>query len=103
VKFTVLDNAIAGDFEEHLEVPSELTDSVKSSITTNGEHTENEMPSSLNIGARHSHFLGQYTQLLQDKMKQDPEYIAVSRSYDPLPLYRLIENTPRSCRSCRIV
>jgi hypothetical protein len=35
----------------------------------------------------------QCTQLLQDKMKQDPDWITVSTSYDPLTLYRLIERT----------
>ena len=37
--------------------------------------------------------LGQCTQLLQDKMKQHTEWNVVSTSYDPLALYRLIENT----------
>jgi hypothetical protein len=36
---------------------------------------------------------GQCTQLLQDKMKQDAEWTNVSTSYDPLPLYRLIDIT----------
>jgi hypothetical protein len=36
---------------------------------------------------------GQCTQLLQDKMKQDPDWITVSISYDNLTLYRLIERT----------
>ena len=37
--------------------------------------------------------LGQCTQLLQDKMKQDADWATVSASYDPLQLYRLIEKT----------
>ena len=43
-------------------------------------------------------FLGQrnlvdefFSQLLQDKMKQDASWTTVSTSYDPLELYRLIE------------
>ncbi len=35
--------------------------------------------------------VGQCTQLLQDKLKQDPTWAAVSRSYDPLALYTIIE------------
>ena len=37
--------------------------------------------------------LGQCTQLLQDKMKQDTEWNVVSTSYEPLTFYRLIEKT----------
>ena len=37
--------------------------------------------------------LGQCTQLLQDKMKQDTEWNVVRTSYEPLSLYRLIEKT----------
>jgi hypothetical protein len=36
---------------------------------------------------------GKCTQLLQDKMKQDTEWTNVSKSYDPLTLYILIERT----------
>jgi hypothetical protein len=36
---------------------------------------------------------GQCNQLLQEKMKQDKDWNTVSISYDPLPLYRLIEMT----------
>ena len=35
---------------------------------------------------------GQCTQLLQDKMKQEKNWIAVSASYKPLDLYKLIES-----------
>ena len=35
---------------------------------------------------------GQCTQLLQDKMKQEKNWIAASASYKPLDLYKLIEN-----------
>jgi hypothetical protein len=35
--------------------------------------------------------LGQCTQLLQDKMKQDASWTTVSASYNPLELYRQIE------------
>jgi hypothetical protein len=42
-------------------------------------------------GQAYSLILGQCTQLLQDKMKQDASWTTVSASYDPLKLYRLIE------------
>jgi hypothetical protein len=42
-------------------------------------------------GQAYSLILGQCTQLLQDKMKQDVSWTTVSASYDPLELYRLIE------------
>jgi hypothetical protein len=35
--------------------------------------------------------LGQCTQLLQDKLKQESSWSAVSKLYDPLDLYGLIE------------
>ncbi len=35
--------------------------------------------------------IGQCTQILQDKMKQDKQWSAVSASYNPLDLYKLIE------------
>jgi hypothetical protein len=35
--------------------------------------------------------MGQCTQLLQDKLKQDPTWSAVSISYDPLTLYAIIK------------
>jgi hypothetical protein len=42
-------------------------------------------------GQAYSLILGQCTQLLQDKMKQDASWTTVSASYDPLKLYRLFE------------
>jgi hypothetical protein len=36
--------------------------------------------------------LGQCTQLLQDKMKQEKAWAQVSVSYKPLDLYKLIES-----------
>jgi hypothetical protein len=42
-------------------------------------------------GQAYSLILGQCTQLLQNKMKQDASWTTVSASYDPLELYRLIQ------------
>ena len=40
-----------------------------------------------------SFIFGKFTQLPQDKAKQDIEWTVVSTSYDPLTLYQLIEKT----------
>ena len=37
--------------------------------------------------------LGQYTQMLQDKIKQDTDWVVMSTLYNALTLYRLIEKT----------
>ncbi len=42
-------------------------------------------------GIVYSLIIGQCTQILQDKMKQDKQWSAVSASYKPLNLYKLIE------------
>jgi hypothetical protein len=42
-------------------------------------------------GQAFSFILGQCTQLLQDRMKQDTDWNMTSTSYNPLELYRLIE------------
>jgi hypothetical protein len=42
-------------------------------------------------GQAYSLILGQCTQLLQDKMKQDASWTTVSMSHDPLKLYKVIE------------
>jgi hypothetical protein len=43
-------------------------------------------------GQVHLLILGQCTQLLQDKMKQEKVWAQVSVSYKPLDLYKLIES-----------
>jgi hypothetical protein len=44
-------------------------------------------------GQAFSLILGQSTQLLQDRRKQDTDWYAASTSYNPLELYRLIKKT----------
>jgi hypothetical protein len=44
-------------------------------------------------GQTYSLILGHCSQLLKDKMKEDTDWTAVSVSYDPLILYRLIEKS----------
>jgi hypothetical protein len=42
-------------------------------------------------GQAFSLILGQCTQLLQDRIKQDTDWNMASRSYDPLDMYQLIK------------
>jgi hypothetical protein len=95
MKLAVLQNEIAlGQYEMNQEVPIKLTDSEKTQYN-NAWRTYRERNSNLekHRGQAFSLVLGQCTQLLQDKMKQDPDWMATSMSYNPLALYRLIEKT----------
>jgi hypothetical protein len=56
LKLAIHDNAIAeGDFEQKVEVPIKLTDSEKTQHNNEWRTYVNDMPSSLNIEARHFH------------------------------------------------
>jgi hypothetical protein len=95
MKLAALNNEIVmADFQQSLDVPIELTDLEKTQHN-NEWRTYRERSAQLvkNRGQAFSLILGQCTQLLQDKMKQDTDWITVSTSYDPLTLYRLIEKT----------
>jgi hypothetical protein len=96
MKLAILNNAIAeGDFQLTVDVPIEMTDSEKTQHS-NKWQTYRERNAQLlkHRGQAFSLLLGQCTQLLQDRMKQGTDWIAVSTSYDPpLTLYRLIEKT----------
>ena len=95
MKLAILENEIAqGEFDSTSEVPIELTDSEKTQ-NSNEWRTYRERNASLlkHRGQTFSLILGQCTQLLQDKLKQDAAWNAVSVSYDPLTLYRLIQRT----------
>jgi hypothetical protein len=95
MKLAILNNAIAeGDFQQTLEVPIELTDSEKTQYNNEWRtYRERNAQLTKHRGQAFSLILGQCTQLLQDKMKQDTDFTTVSTSYDPLLLYRLIEKT----------
>ena len=56
-------------------------------------YRERQQQLSRHRGKAFSLILGQCTQLLQDRMKQDTDWDTVSKSYDPLNLYHLIEKT----------
>jgi hypothetical protein len=93
MKLAILQNEIAqGEFAENVEVPVKLTDSENTQFSSEWR-TYRERNANLvkHKGQAFSFIQGQCTQHLQNKMKQDPDEITVSTSYDPLPLYRLIE------------
>jgi hypothetical protein len=95
MKLAILNNAIAeGAFQQNEEVPIEMLDSEKTQYS-NEWRSYRERNSQLlkHRGQAFSLILGQSTQLLQDKMKQDINWTAVSTSYDPLTLYQLIKKT----------
>ena len=93
MKLAVLQNEMAqAEFEAAVAVPIDLTNSEKTQWS-NDWRTYHERNSQLvkNQGQAFSLIMGQCTQLLQDKMKQDADWEAISMSYNPLLLYHLIE------------
>jgi hypothetical protein len=95
MELATLQNEIAnGDLELNEPVPIQLTDSEKTQ-NINAWRTYQERTSSLakHQGQTCSLILGQCSQLLKDKTKQDFDWTTVSVSYDPLILYRLIEKS----------
>jgi hypothetical protein len=95
MKLAILNNAIAeGEFEQNMEVPIDMSDSEKTQYSNEWRsYRERSTQLTKHRGQAFSLILGQCTQLLQDKMKQDTDWTSVSTSYDPLILYRLIEKT----------
>jgi hypothetical protein len=95
MRLAVLENEIANSmFESSEPVSMHLTDSEKTQ-NNNEWRTYRERNASLqkHRGQTYSLILGQCSQLLKDRMKQDVDWTVVSVSYDPLTLYRLIEKT----------
>ena len=88
-----LNNDIAlADFEAAQDVPIELNDQERIDYSNECQnHSRRISTLETHREQAYSLILGQCTQLLQDKMKQDAAWITVSTSYDPLELYRLIE------------
>jgi hypothetical protein len=95
MKLAILNNAIAeGAFQQNEEVLIEMSDSEK--MQYSNEWRSYRARNSQLLKHRVQTFsliLGQCTQLLQDKMKQDVDWTTVSTSYDPLTLYQLIKMT----------
>jgi hypothetical protein len=78
----------------------ELTDEVEMKLTkdekishSNAWRTHRETTESLkkSRGKVYSLLIGQCTQVLINKMKQDTEWVAISKAFDPILLYKLIE------------
>jgi hypothetical protein len=93
MKLAILQNEIAeGNFQQHAEVPIELNDSEKTQYNNDWRtYRERNVLLPKHRGQAFFLILGQCTQLLQDRMKQNIDYKTVSTSYDPLLLYRLLK------------
>jgi hypothetical protein len=94
----VLKNQLASDaYDALIEVPIDLTDTEKTHYSNEWRTFRDRNAALLkHRGQAYSLLLGQCTQLLQDKLKQETEWTTVSTGYDPLSLYRLIEKTTLS-------
>ena len=92
-KLAVVENEIAqGDLDAMSPVSMVLTDADKTA-NSNAWQSYREINANLlkHRGQAYSLILVQCTQLLHDKLKQEPIWAVVSVSYNPLQLYRLIE------------
>jgi hypothetical protein len=80
------------DFEAAQDVPIKLNDQEQIDYSNERQnHSRRISTLETHRGQAYSLILGQCTQLLQDKMKQDASWTTVSAYYDPLELYRLIK------------
>jgi hypothetical protein len=95
MELAIIQNEIdQGKLAANIEVPVKLNNSEKTQFS-NYWCTFRERNANLikHRGQAFSLIQGQCTQLLQDKMEQDTDWNIVSKSYDPLTLYQLIERT----------
>ena len=82
------------EYEMTLDVPIEMTDAEKTANRHEWKSFEERKERLTNHrGQAYAIIIGQCTQLLQDKMKQDSDWTTVSTSFNPLALYSLIEKT----------
>ena len=89
-----LENEIADlKFEAKQDVPHKLS-SEEAAVYYNQNKTQSLREATLekHHGQVYALIYGQCTQLLQDKMKKEKNWAAVSASYKPLELYKLIES-----------
>jgi hypothetical protein len=95
MQFAILDNEIGeGNYKQNNEVPIEMSDSEETQYSNDWRtYRERNALLTKHRGQAFSLTLGQCTQLLQDRMKQDTNWNVASMSYNPLELYRLIEKT----------
>jgi LPS O-antigen subunit length determinant protein (WzzB/FepE family) len=79
-------------YHQGQEVPYNLTDSEKLKYSNKSKmHSHRVATLEKHQGNVYALIYGQCTQILQDKMKQDKNWVTVSVSYKPLELYKLIE------------
>jgi hypothetical protein len=95
MQLAILDNEIAeGNYKQNNEVPIEMLGSEKMQYSNDWRtYQERNALLTKHRGQAFSLVLGQCTQLLQDRMKQDTDWNRASTSYTPLELYQLIEKT----------
>jgi hypothetical protein len=93
LKIARLVNEIADlEYESQQPVPYKLTAEEEALYYNEGKaHSARVATLELHRGKAFSLIMGQCTQLLLDKMKQEKTWDVVSASYDPLELYKLIE------------
>jgi len=86
------DQTARGDIKLNDEVEIKLTDDEKTAHS-NAWRTHRETTESLkkSRGKLYSVLLGQCTQVLVDKMKQDTDWVTINESFDPNLLFQLIE------------
>jgi hypothetical protein len=81
------------EFESHQEVPHKLTMKEAGGYSNSAKtHSLREATLEKHHGQVYALIYRQCTQLLQDKMKQEKLWVAVSNSYKPLELYKLTES-----------
>jgi hypothetical protein len=81
-----------GDFEAAQDMPVELTNQEWMNYSNKCRNQSRRVAMlETHQGQAYCLILGQCTQLLQDKMKQDASWTTVSMSYDPLELYKVIK------------
>ena len=80
------------EYQQGQEVPFNLTDTEKLKYSSESKaHSVRVATLEKHRGNVYDLIFGQCTQILQDKMKQDKNWAAVSISYKPLELYKSIE------------
>jgi hypothetical protein len=95
MQLAILDNEIAkGNYKQNNEVSIEMLDSEKTQYSNDWRtYRERNALLTKQRGQAFSLILGQCTQLLQDRRKQDTNWNMASMSYNPLELYWPIKKT----------
>jgi hypothetical protein len=95
IKLAILENEIEeATYQETVELPIKM-DELEKTHYDNEWRTFRERNSRLEKQRGQAFLMirGQCMQVLLDKMKHDPDWTSTSESYDPLTLFKLIENT----------